>query len=308
MNLKMQGAVFELAERYTNMTKILFLALWYCAIYPGALFLCSFALFINYFSDRFSLMRTWKRPPQLGGKISEFSRRYFFSLAIVAMAIMSSYYWAAFPFDNLCLASEEFAATDYAGKWTVYQKGTVFDNVSVDSKVYKYCLQDFLRYKHEWAFPFIADFQRDGQEWMDSDQEIVTSIYSWSAVGVILIVLLSFMYGWWDGFMGQFRGTYRANGDDQNIPFSDVPSINTYVPEVESPVFSYPLLACSIDSIDKSLLEWTDPDRPHAFYDLTKDAAVLLRGQDVSNKMVFSQVAHWPPPQNAKESAETEKK
>jgi hypothetical protein len=49
MNLNMQGQVFELAERYTNMTKILFLGLWYCSIYPGALFMTSFILFMNYF-------------------------------------------------------------------------------------------------------------------------------------------------------------------------------------------------------------------------------------------------------------------
>mmetsp|Transcript_35507 Transcript_35507/g.71981 ORF Transcript_35507/g.71981 Transcript_35507/m.71981 type:complete len:174 (-) Transcript_35507:2540-3061(-) len=56
MNLKFSGALYELAERYTNMTKLLFLALWYCSIYPMSLFLCAAATFINFFSDRFSLM------------------------------------------------------------------------------------------------------------------------------------------------------------------------------------------------------------------------------------------------------------
>lgn len=84
------------------MTKILFLALWYCSIYPCALFLCSFALLVNFFTDRFSLMRTWKRAPMLGNTISRFSRKYFFSAAIVAQAIVSSYYWSGFPYDNLC--------------------------------------------------------------------------------------------------------------------------------------------------------------------------------------------------------------
>lgn len=102
MNLNMQGQVIELAERYTNMTKILFLALWYCSIYPCTLFLCSFALLVNFFTDRFSLMRTWKRAPALGTSISKFSRKYFFSTAIIAMAIVSSYYWSGFPFDNVC--------------------------------------------------------------------------------------------------------------------------------------------------------------------------------------------------------------
>jgi hypothetical protein len=75
----------------SHLSQILFLAVWYCAVYPGTLFLCSFTLFVNYFTDRFSLMRTWKRAPFLGPEISQFSRTYFFALAILAMAVMSSY-------------------------------------------------------------------------------------------------------------------------------------------------------------------------------------------------------------------------
>jgi hypothetical protein len=286
----------------------LFLALWYCAIYPGALLMCSFALFINYFTDRFSLMRTWKRAPQLGTKISEFSRRYFFSLAIVAMAVLSSYYWAGFPFDNLCLEENPTANASYVGEWTITpfnHSETVDIMIPTDGEVnYKYCLQDFFRFpKADKAFPFIPEFQLEGQEWMTTDQELVTNIFGWSSVGVLVIIVLSFVCGWYHGFMGLFRGSYDARGEDQGINFSDVPSINSYIPEVKSPVFSYPLLACNIDSIDEDLLEWHDPDRPHAFYDLTKDAEVLLHGTDVSSKIVFTQIAHWPPEKRSKKAA-----
>lgn len=296
MNLKMRGQVVELAERYTNMTKILFLALWYSAVYPGALFLCCFALLINYFTDRFSLMRTWKKPPMLGTKMSEFSRRYFFSLALVAMAVMSSYYWAAFPFDNLCEDGE--ATASFAGLYRVLMDGKeLLITVESNETAYKYCNQDFFRFpKSEWAFPFVSELQLDGQEWMTGDQEIITDIYGWSAVAVIGLILLGFVYGWYNGFMSTFRGTYKPNGDVQGINFSDVPSISCYIPEVESSVFSYPLLACNVDNItNKDLMEWNDPDRPFSFYDLTKDAAVLLRGTDVGSKVVFSQIAYWAP-------------
>ena len=60
-------------------------------------------------------------------------------------------------------------------------------------------------------------------------------------------------------------------------------------------MFSYPLLACSVHGIDVEMLDWTDPDHPHAYYDLTLDAQALIRGTDISEKVVFSQVAHWPP-------------
>jgi hypothetical protein len=58
-------------------------------------------------------------------------------------------------------------------------------------------------------------------------------------------------------------------------------------------------LACNVDGIDPELMDWTDPDRPYSFYDLTKDAEVLLKGMDVSQKVVFSQIVHWPPPEAA---------
>jgi hypothetical protein len=299
MNLYMQGQVFELAERYTNMTKILFLALWYCAIYPGALYLCSFALLIIYFVDRYSLMRTWKRPTQLGTQISEFSRRYFFSLAIVAMAILSSYYWASFPFDNLCSNEND---SELSGFWNLTMADDLIE-ITLDGSEssYRYCLQDFFRYNAtERSFPFASKYQREGGEWMTDDQEIVTDIYGWSAVCVITIVVLSFLWGWYLGCRDMFRGTYDPCGKDQEICMSDVPSINGYVPQVQSAVFSYPLLACNIAGINEDLLEWKDPSRPHSFYDLTKDAEMLLRGTDVSSKVVFSQISHWPPAKKAK--------
>lgn len=298
MNLAFTGAEFELAERYTNVTKILFLALWYCAIYPGAFFMCSFALFINYFTDRFSLMRTWKRQPHLGTAISEVSRQYFFSLALLAMAVISSYFWSGFPYDNLCMTNSTAVAGNDS-QWTVQltEGDFVKDPVVETTVTYEYCLQDFFRYPlNATSFPFVAASQMPGAEWMTASQETVTTVYGWTSVVVLVLVLVSFAWMFVRGFLRFFwSGGYTPSGEDQRINFSDVPSISSYVPQVESVVFSYPLLACNVDKVDKELLDWTDPDRPHSFYDLTKDADVLLRGTDVSAKTVFSQISHWPP-------------
>jgi len=220
------------------------------------------------------------------------------------MAVLGSFYWAGFPFDNLCPLEDEQANFTYVGDWKITPFNanetdrSVTITIPIGEPIYTKCLQDFFRFPKDQRrvpFPFVSDTQLDGEEWMTPNQEDVTNIYGWSAVAVIILVALAFMYGWYTGFMSYFRGSYEPCGDDQGINFSDVPSINSYVAEVESPMFSYPLLACNIDNIDADLLEWTDPDRSHAFYDLTKDAEVLLRGQDVSSKVVFSQIAHWPP-------------
>ena len=63
-NMCMRGTPVQLAQRYANLMKFLFLTLWYCSIYPGVFFLGFLALFITYFVDRFSLMRSWARSPQ----------------------------------------------------------------------------------------------------------------------------------------------------------------------------------------------------------------------------------------------------
>jgi len=302
MNLLFTGTGFELAERYTNMTKIIFLTLWYCAVYPSAFFMCSFTLFINYFTDRFSLMRTWKQQPHLGTHISRINRRIFVPLAVAAQALISSYFWSGFPFDNLCQTdSSGVEGSRYVGTWVIQpldgQRRTI---VTVDDAdpVYKYCLQDYFRFFGTLSFPFIPDWQPPGSEWMTEEQERLTTIYGWTAVAVLFLVAVYFCRLLLCSMSRFFvKDHYKPVGDDQNINFSDVPSISTYIPQVQSAVYAYPLLACDgIDDVDDDLLDWTDNDRPHSFYDLTRDARALLRGADlVDTKVVFSQIAHWPP-------------
>ncbi|KAL7505906.1 hypothetical protein ACHAXN_007134, partial [Cyclotella atomus] len=103
MNILFEGTEYELAERYTDMSKTLFLCLWYNSIFPGWYFIRSVSLMMNYYVNKFSLMRTWKRTPHLGNTIARFSSHLFFPLAILAQAVLSSYSWSGFPFDQVCI-------------------------------------------------------------------------------------------------------------------------------------------------------------------------------------------------------------
>ena len=212
--------------RYTNMTKILFLTLWYCSVYPAAWFLCSVTLLVNYFTDRYSLMRTWKRPPQLGTSVSKVSRRYFFNMAIIAMATMSSFFWSGFPYDNLCLDADETGAAElddaFVGDFHIKFRG--FDPTAdlheqhlhsvnatvVDGTSYKYCNQNLIKPGRGNTFPFIAAQQPEGEEWMTEAQEFVTTIYGSSSVGVILIIICMFMWGWVESCRTLFYGSYSV--------------------------------------------------------------------------------------------------
>jgi hypothetical protein len=188
------------------------------------------------------------------------------------MAVVSSYFWSAFPFDNLCVANSTVSST-YVGSWTITPLGTTstvnntegdfMAEVSKDDTNFQYCLQDFLRYPMGQShFPFIPSRQPAGLEWMTDQQETVTRIYGWTALAMCLLVFKTFgvlsTIVW---FLCCIRQKYVPNGDVQGINFSDVPSISGYVPQFESPLFSYPLVACNIAEIDGSLLQWNDPGK-----------------------------------------------
>ena len=55
MNICFQGSTYELAERYSDMTMILFMALFYSSIFPTAFFLCAINLTLKYGVDKFNL-------------------------------------------------------------------------------------------------------------------------------------------------------------------------------------------------------------------------------------------------------------
>lgn len=284
-------------SRYTNMTKILFLTLWYCSIYPGALFMCSFALAINYFTDGFSLMRTWKKLPQLGTRISRFSRRYFFSTAIVAMSVVSAYYWTGFTYDNLCDNDTPVSAEYVGSHYVTLKDGTILEEMLVfddTSTSYRFCYQDYLRYGNI-TFPALSRWQPEGSEWMSAEQETIVDIHGWTSLAVFSIVIFAFINLIVKGCQSMFSTGHKHVGDDQGIHFSDVRGISAFIPQVESKVYSYPLLACDVHGLDDELFDWTDPDRPHTYYDLTEDADELIGDISVREKLVFSIVSHEPP-------------
>jgi hypothetical protein len=59
MNSYFSGGKFNLAERYSDATKVLFVSLFYSSIMHGAFFLGSVALLAHFWSGKFCLLRMW---------------------------------------------------------------------------------------------------------------------------------------------------------------------------------------------------------------------------------------------------------
>jgi hypothetical protein len=178
------------------MTKIMFLAFWYSAIFPGGLLLASVALTVNYYTDRFSLMRSWQRAPRVGTEISNISSNYFFSTSLFFLASMSSFYWSAFPFDNLCPTDNALTAAQN-GTYTIESENGS-ENVTVDgtSDTYRFCNQDFILRPGGPDFPFIYREDVEGfGEWMSNEQKFLSKLFGWTSVAVLGLVGIKIVSG-----------------------------------------------------------------------------------------------------------------
>jgi hypothetical protein len=284
MNLNMRGSEIFLAERYTNMTKLVFLAIWHCPLYPGVLFMCAIALFVNFFTDRFSLMRSWKPSPKLGRSMSSFTREITFPIILMVMAFVAVRSWENFTYDSICSQGTLFS-TDQNATWLFSLQG--IDGIIGDTQVtlnadtisYYYC--------------------GTNNENMTEQQMKLTTVYqrfSYTIAGCIALVIAAVVGFYIKRF---YSANYVPCGEAMDIPYSEVDSRTAYIPQVKSDSFAFPFLACPVAKIrDCDLFEWEDPHKPYDDYDITQDCKQLFleSGKDFDESLsVFSQMIHIPP-------------
>jgi len=186
MNLMFSGDEYDIGERYTDITKILFLTLFYCTLYPMAFFFASGIFSIYYWMDKFCILRTWKQGPTVGTDISTLST-FYFKLCLTAYAITAAYVYAHFPYDNACPSDEEDLSA-YTGSVDLPLRNGVekksFNGMAEQG--YKFCDQEIIR---NGKFPPLPSSQRDrGGTWMDENQEIFLGIFGWTSVAVLILV------------------------------------------------------------------------------------------------------------------------
>lgn len=278
MNLRFQGGFYELAERYTDMTKVLFLTFFYSAIFPVGFFFCTLTLFVHYWVDKFCLLRSWAPAPIIGTEIAVFSRNYFFSLTLLCLAVMSSYSWASFPYDNACETSNTVPSSA-SGFYDAFDLDGNLVNIYIPegAKEYIFCRQDLIRHSPP-AFPPLPSDQPEGENWMTDGQEDVTRMYGWTMIGVLVAVCIIFF----DRIVicnirKIFFSSYKPCGEATNQTFSEVDEIFGYIPQVKKAGFNFPLLVCDTSSIDPGLIGWRDPYHSFDFHNVIFDVKGLVK-------------------------------
>jgi hypothetical protein len=100
LNSFWQGADWNLAERYTDILKTIFVGLFFAVPVPSGLFITAFAMLSTYLVDKYSLFRIWKRSPMIGSSLGTLSR-YFYILIVFAHLSISRIFFANWPYRGL---------------------------------------------------------------------------------------------------------------------------------------------------------------------------------------------------------------
>lgn len=82
------GAVWNIAERYTDVSKTIFVGLFYSAALPVAPLITAAAMVTTFFADRYCLLRTWRRIPELDAQLAQRS------VGIIAIVVFF-HFWAS---------------------------------------------------------------------------------------------------------------------------------------------------------------------------------------------------------------------
>ena len=131
------------------------------------------------------------------------------------MAVVSSFYWSGFPFDNICpnnsIDADYLTGPIEVTPFYVKDRPATTVEFASDDVDYRYCNQDLLSPREGRSFPFTPDKQPDGDEWMTDDQEIVTLVFGWSSVAITALVILTFVWGWVGSVRSLFQSSYEVS-------------------------------------------------------------------------------------------------
>jgi hypothetical protein len=138
MNVLFQGAYWNLAERYTDMIKTLFVGLFYSTILPSSLFITAAAMLSTYFVDKYCLLRMWSRPPMYDEDMAVTSRKMIMVCVWVHL-IMARIFFANWPYQNVAEDKADcnlFTCTEPPISWTDDQRSVVNIYETIGSLVF----------------------------------------------------------------------------------------------------------------------------------------------------------------------------
>jgi hypothetical protein len=290
MNQYFMGTPWMAAERYADMTKTLFLALFYSALFPAGLFLTCLGFGFQFVVDKYSLLRSWRTPAALDDDITKISRGHLV-FGVYCHAVMTMVFYAEFPFDNVCLPEGD----EQRLEWWRYRDAKAAYNVTTDV-IYTNCDQTVTG--RLFGIVFGADMTRDT---MYGKQARVVKIYAYLVLALTaLLFIVFFGKGVIMGIYHLFHGKYKADTEANDDHFTDC-DIQAYIPIITHGSLAYPLIACDVRTFDEKYLDFSLPSKELYQVQSLYNKYELPGYSDDELNELFSSVTYYPPPGDYKD-------
>lgn len=266
LNQYYSGAYWQLAERYTQITKSVGIALFYKALLPTGLVITSVSLLVNYWVDKYCLLRKWKVPPKYDGLLARASGYHLLVMAMASLVMMGHWY-DGWPFD-----------------------GPTMDAIEETRSESKSTIHSSILYTLRLIFPFPRTYSTDEQTDL---MKVLTAVIVIIILATVTFVILKTIYRTWLRYVVGSRYGLRAMMSE--IPASRVKNLNGYIPSYESWYSDFPFLCVALDGFDHQFINWSGD---HGSYCLVDDVlndpvlAPLLKDRPI--EQLFGACKQYP--------------
>jgi len=210
-----QGAYWNLAERYTDMIKTVFVGLFYSVLVPSSLFITAAAMLTTYFVDKYCLLRMWERPPMYDEAMAVTSRKMII-VSVWAHCVMARIFFANWPCDN----EEEKSACGI---------------LTCDEPYHEY-----------------SSGNKEYDIWTPAQKKVVMFYQTVSVTLSALILWYLFWKNLLSKIKGLFRQKIDETGDATEIQFRNLTGVSAYVPQIRRSTMADPLFACNVSQIPRT--------------------------------------------------------
>ncbi|KAL4116823.1 hypothetical protein PRIC2_012275 [Phytophthora ramorum] len=243
LNSYYSGAYWKLAERYTQITKSVGIALFFKSLLPTGLIITGLSLLVNYWVDKFCLLRKWKTPPRYDGLVARASRYHLLLVALVSL-IMMGHWYNGWPFDHATQRDVQAAKKQTESGYTSLAK----------------------------TLHIVLPFLRD--EYPTEDQRNLMDILYWIILVITcMVVAFVFLKSLYRSYIRYIVGNlpsgfFGGRAKQSDIPASDVSTLNGYIPSFESWYSDFPYLSVPLGSFEPRYVAWSGN---HEAYCLVND-------------------------------------
>uniref|UniRef100_K3W946 CSC1/OSCA1-like cytosolic domain-containing protein n=1 Tax=Globisporangium ultimum (strain ATCC 200006 / CBS 805.95 / DAOM BR144) TaxID=431595 RepID=K3W946_GLOUD len=250
LNQYYSGTYWQLAERYTQITKTVGTALFFKSLIPTGLVITALSLVLNYWVDKYCLLRKWKVPPKYDGLLARASRYHLLFMALTSL-IMMGHWYDGWPFDKQ--TQMEVAK---------YRTGT------------HSTFKAYMEYLVQLIFPFERNYQTEEQTEMM--RALVLAIVLVTALTIAFLILKSLYRTWNRYVIGLNRGR-SSRTKVSSTTVSSLKYLDGYVPSYESWYSDFPYLCVPLHHFEHRFINWSGDHSEYCLVNDVTDDAIFAR-------------------------------